>query len=155
MANAGGITWMDRFPRGAVSTPFTLAALLLALSSAGALSAAQAAVLGAAPAKPMPEAVAASRRAAQAVLARQGRPSCLIGKLTNALLGLSSSCEASGERSPLCALADHAAVTTRWSMDFTDATARSVLELSGAGWPTAAAGGSPSATTAEFEAATP
>ena len=89
------------------------------------------------------------------MLARQGRQSCLIGKLTNALLGLSSSCEASGERSPLCALADHAAATTRWSMDFTDATARSVLELSAGGSAAAAAGVSPSATAAELESPAP
>lgn len=109
----------------------SLAALMLLLGSMGGLSAARAGVLGAAPARPFPEAVAASRRAAQAVLAREGRESCLIGKLTNALLSLSSSCEAAGERGPLCALADRAAATTRWSMDFTDATARGVLELSG------------------------
>ena len=108
----------------------SLVALILLLPSAGGLAAARAAVLGTAPARPLPEAVATSRRAAQAVLAREGRESCLIGKLTNALLGLSSSCEASGARSPLCDLADHAAATTRWSMDFTDSTARSVLELS-------------------------
>ena len=133
----------------------SLIALSLPLVLAGGVSAARAAVLGAAPAKPLPEAVAASRRAAQAVLARQGRQSCLIGKLTNALLGLSSSCEASGERSPLCALADHAAATTRWSMDFTDATARSVLELSAGGSAAAAAGVSPSATAAELESPAP
>ena len=133
----------------------SLIALSLPLVLAGGISAARAAVLGAARAKPLPEAVAASRRAAQAVLARQGRQSCLIGKLTNALLGLSSSCEASGERSPLCALADHAAATTRWSMDFTDATARSVLELSAGGSAAAAAGGSSSATAAELESTAP
>ena len=133
----------------------SLIALSLPLVLAGGVSAARAAVLGAAPAKPLPEAVAASRRAAQAVLARQGRQSCLIGKLTNALLGLSSSCEASGERSPLCALADHAAATTRWSMDFTDATARSVLELSAGGSAAAAPGGSSSATAAELESTAP
>ena len=133
----------------------SLIALSLPLVLAGGVSTARAAVLGAARAKPLPEAVAASRRAAQAVLARQGRQSCLIGKLTNALLGLSSSCEASGERSPLCALADHAAATTRWSMDFTDATARSVLELSAGGSAAAAAGGSSSATAAELESPAP
>jgi hypothetical protein len=124
----------------------SLAAVILLLGSAGGMSAAGAAVLGAAPAQPLPEAVAASRRAAQAVLARDGRESCLIGKLTNALLGLSSSCEASGERSALCALADRAAATTRWTMDFTDATAHAVLELST---------GAPSATTAELQSAAP
>ena len=124
----------------------SLAALILLLTTAGGLSASRAAVLGAAPARPMPEAVATSRQAAEAVLAREGRESCLIGKLTNALLGLSSSCEASGARSPLCSLADQAAATTRWSMDFTDATARSVLELSAV---------SSSAPAAEFQTTTP
>jgi hypothetical protein len=111
-----------------------------------------AAVLGAAPAKPYPEAVVASQVAAKAVLARQGRESCLIGKLTNALLSLSSSCEAAGERSPLCRLADHAAATTRWSMEFTDATARSVLELSGLG---ASASSSSAAAAPELQSAAP
>ena len=128
---------------------------LLVLAAALALpGAVHAEVLGAAPARPLQEAMATSRLAAQAVLTRQGRESCLIGKLTNALLGLSSSCEASGARSPLCTLADRAAATTRWTMAFTDATARSVLELStGAGGPGAAL--VPSATTAELEASAP
>jgi len=125
----------------------SLAALILLLGSMGGLSAARAGVLGAAPARPFPEAVAASRRAAQAVLAREGRESCLIGKLTNALLGLSSSCETNGAGTPLCALADRAAATTRWSMDFTDATARAVLELS--------AGGSSSTSAAELQSTAP
>lgn len=112
--------------------------------------AASAAVMGAAPARPYPEAVAASRAAAQAVLAREGRESCLIGKLTNALLGLASSCEASGERGRLCALADRAAATTRWSMEFTDATARGVLELTGT--PAASAAAS---TASELQTAAP
>ena len=133
----------------------SLVALALPLALASGVSAARAVVLGAAPAKPLPEAVAASRRAAQAVLARQGRQSCLIGKLTNALLGLSSSCEASGEHSALCELADHAAATTRWSMDFTDATARSVLELSGGGGPAKPSAASVSTSSSELEATAP
>ena len=121
---------MPFFP-GPRRRPALRALPLLALLAAPAAPAATAAVLGAARARPYGEAVASSRVAAQAVLAREGRESCLIGKLTNALLSLSSSCEAAGERGPLCALADRAAATTRWSMDFTDATARGVLELSG------------------------
>jgi len=124
-----------------------LAALIVLIGAMGGLSAARAAVHGAAQARPLPEAVAVSRRAAQAVLAREGRESCLIGKLTNALLGLSSSCEANGTGTPLCSLADRAAATTRWSIDFTDATARAVLELS--------AGGSASAPAAELQTAAP
>jgi hypothetical protein len=120
--------------------------VLLCLAAAG--GSVQAAVMGAAPARPYAEAVAVSRTAAKAVLARQGRQSCLIGKLTNALLSLSSSCEAAAQRGALCRLADQAAATTRWSMDFTDATARSVLELSGSG-----SAGSPAA--AKLQSATP
>ena len=119
--------------------------VVLCLAAGGSV---QAAVMGAAPARPYAEAVAASRTAAKAVLARQGRQSCLIGKLTNALLSLSSSCEAAAQRGALCRLADQAAATTRWSMDFTDATARSVLELSGSG-----SAGSPAA--AKLQSATP
>ncbi|MEX0588988.1 MAG: hypothetical protein WD136_06995, partial [Cyanobium sp.] len=48
---------------------------------------------------------------------------------TNALLGLSASCEAVGQRNGLCVLADQAVVQTGWSMAFMDATARQVIEL--------------------------
>ncbi len=106
-------------------------AALVLLSGLGALAGprAAAAVLGAAPSRPYPEAVATTRLAAQAVLDRDGAESCLRGKLTNALLGLSSSCEAAGERSPLCQLADRAAASTGWSIAFMDATAQQLLVL--------------------------
>jgi len=130
----------------------SLPMVVLCLAAAG--GSVQAAVMGAAPARPYAEAVAVSRTAAKAVLARQGRQSCLIGKLTNALLSLSSSCEAAAQRGALCRLADQAAATTRWSMEFTDATARSVLELSGSG--SASAGSSAGLpTAAELQSATP
>ena len=132
-----------------------LPALLSPVLSLGAAGSAVAVVMGAAPAKPYPEAVAASQVAAKAVLARDGRESCLIGKLTNALLGLSSSCEASGAHSPLCALADRAAATTRWSMDFTDATARSVLELSGRSGSGSGSGAAASGPAAELQSTAP
>lgn len=64
------------------------------------LSSARAAVMGAAKALPYAEAVDRTHTAAEAVLAGAGAESCLRGKLTNALLGLSSSCEASGDRNP-------------------------------------------------------
>jgi hypothetical protein len=95
-----------------------------------AIAPAQAGVMGAAPASPMPQAISVTRKAATAVLAKSGTPSCLTGKLTNALLGLSSSCEAQGDRSPLCQLADQAVVTTGWSMDFMERTAKELLRLS-------------------------
>jgi len=111
------------------------AAAVLLLGGAGlALGVrSSAAVMGAARSVPYPQAVATSREAAEAVLDRSGRESCLIGKLTNAMLGLSASCETAGERSGLCALADRAAATTIWTMDFTDETARQVLRLSANG----------------------
>jgi hypothetical protein len=104
-------------------TPFVLAAVLFASLSG------RAGQLGGAPAVPIAEAVVRTEDAAMAVLARHGRPSCLIGKLTNALLQLSSSCEAAGQRSALCALADRAVVSSGWTLAFADATARQLLEL--------------------------
>ncbi len=108
--------------------------MALALVSAGLLSAggqrAGAAVMGAAPARPLNEAIARTRVAAKAVLARSGDDSCLMGKLTNALLGLSSSCQAEGLGSPLCRLAEEVVVSTGWTMPFMDRSARALLELS-------------------------
>lgn len=124
-------------------TPFVLAAALLAPLGG------RAGLLGGAPAVPYAEAVARTQAAAAAVLARHGRPSCLIGKLTNALLLLSSSCEAAGQRSALCALADRAVVSSGWTLAFADATARQLLELA------AAKAASPSTPAAEAQTATP
>lgn len=78
---------------------------------------------------PFPQAVANSEAAARAVLARAGRESCLRGKLTRALLGLSGSCEASGTRTPLCALADKAVVVTPMTLTFMDETSQQLLDL--------------------------
>ena len=110
-------------------------ALLLSLAptlSVSTLPSARAAVLAAASALPFPQAVQFSQTAARTVLERGGAESCLRGKLTKALLGLSSSCEATGQRSPLCALADRAAVVTPMSLPFMDETSRRILELTGA-----------------------
>jgi len=74
-------------------------------------------------------AVGQARSAATAVLERAGAETCLRGKLTRALLGLSASCEAAGSRSPLCDLADRAAVVTPMSLEFMDDTARELLQL--------------------------
>ncbi len=76
-----------------------------------------------------PQAVVNSEAAARAVLARAGRETCLRGKLTRALLGLSSSCEASGTRNPLCSLADKAVVVTPMSLAFMDETSEQLLEM--------------------------
>jgi hypothetical protein len=81
---------------------------------------------------PYTEAVALTDKAARAVLARAGRESCLRGKLTNALLGLSSSCEKEARRDPsLCSLADRAVVVTPMSVAFMDDTSRELLRLIG------------------------
>jgi hypothetical protein len=92
-------------------------------------AAAQAAVMGGARVVPFEQALERSRLAAEAVIQRRGKETCLRGKLTNALLGLSASCEASGRRDGLCVLADQAVVQTGWSMAFMDSTAHRVLDL--------------------------
>lgn len=78
-----------------------------------------------------PEAVAFSRKAAQAVLNQEGRETCLRGKLTKALIKLSDSCDATGQTNPLCKLASKAAVETPMSLSFMEDTSRKLLELSG------------------------
>jgi hypothetical protein len=104
-----------------------------ALTASVAPSGVSAAVMGGARALPYPEAVQVTRRAAEAVLDRSGKESCLRGKLTNALLGLSASCGAAGESNALCALADRAVVQLSWPLDFMDETSRGLLELIKAG----------------------
>jgi hypothetical protein len=90
-------------------------------------------------APPLDVAEGQARRAATAVLERAGAETCLRGKLTRALLGLSASCEAAGVRSPLCDLADRAAVVTPMSLGFMDTTARDLLQLTRPAATTAAA----------------
>ena len=103
---------------------------LLVLAPAGVAGAAgPGKVVGGARAIPMDQALQRSLLAAEAVIHRRGKETCLRGKLTNALLGLSASCEAAGQRGGLCALADHAVVQMGWSLAFMDSTARQVLEL--------------------------
>jgi hypothetical protein len=92
---------------------------------------------------PYPEAVERSGTAARAVLARAGRESCLRGKLTNALLSLSTSCEREARRDPLCALADRAVVVTPMTLAFMDDTSRELLRLLAPGAPAPAAPGRP------------
>ncbi|MFN5116981.1 MAG: hypothetical protein ACK55H_11070 [Cyanobacteriota bacterium] len=126
----------------------SLGLLLGLLLWAGAASV-QAGTAGSNGVLPYPEAVRRSRLAAEAVLARGGAETCLRGKITRALLGLSASCEALGERNALCALADKAVVVTPMSLTFMDETAHQLLELSnpataatsGAGAMPTAAGG--------------
>ena len=116
------------FPRNSALSRLALAGLALAVAGA-VVGPGRAAVMGGARVIPFEQAVERSRLAAEAVIHRRGKETCLRGKLTNALLGLSSSCEAAGQRSGLCALADQAVVQTGWSMAFMDATAHRVLDL--------------------------
>ncbi|MDM7954329.1 MAG: hypothetical protein QUV07_14095 [Cyanobium sp. CZS 25K] len=111
----------------ATATAATAAALLGAVALG--LPSARAAVMGAPKALPYAAAVDRTHAAAEAVLAGAGAETCLRGKLTNALLGLSSSCEANGDRSPLCRLADSAAVVTPMSLAFMRDTATQLLAL--------------------------
>lgn len=116
---------------GSLGGATALALVVGALSGASVLAApgACAATL------PYPEAVERSGVAARAVLARAGRESCLRGKLTNALLGLSSSCEKEARRDPLCSLADRAVVVTPMTLAFMDDTSRQLLRLIAPGSP--------------------
>jgi hypothetical protein len=112
-----------------------------------ALAAMSAAGLAAPPAcaatLPYPQAVERSGLAARAVLTRAGRESCLRGKLTNALLGLSRSCEKEARRDELCSLADRAVVVTPMTLAFMDDTARQLLQLIAPASPAPAGRGAP------------
>lgn len=105
-------------------------ALAVCLSAAWLSAAAGFLPQGAAAATPAhADVVANTGSAARAVLARAGAESCLRGKLTKALLNLSSSCEREGRRDTLCTLADRAAVVTPMSLAFMDDTSRGLLQL--------------------------
>lgn len=111
--------------------PLALGALPLLLGAAllPAGSPLRAAPMGLGPVTSYPEALAQTRTAAEAVLHRDGRESCLRGKLTNALLKLSASCSAAGRQGGACTLADQAIVVTPWTLAFMESTARSLLEV--------------------------
>ncbi len=107
---------------------------LTSLGVGGGLAQAQAVcAAGGAKARPYDQAVQHTRKAAEAVLSRGGAESCLRGKLTNALLGLSASCEAAGQSNRLCQLADQAVVQLNWTLPFMDSTSRQLLDLSASG----------------------
>ena len=119
----------SRFVSGRIWRVACLAGLALTASSLAATEAGRAAVMGGARALPLGEAVQRSRFAAEAVIQRRGKETCLRGKLTNALLGLSASCEVAAHKDGLCALADQAVVQVGWSLAFMDSTAQQVLDL--------------------------
>ena len=56
-------------------------------------------------AQPFPEASAAAKQAAVAVINETGSEECLRGKLSNAIVQLSNSCDVSGLSSSVCDLA--------------------------------------------------
>jgi hypothetical protein len=115
---------------GLGSTGAKVGMALVALMAVAPLAAR--AVQGGAKAYPYDQAVAKGLNAANAVLGHTGSESCLRGKLTNAMLGLSASCEANGQRNPLCQLADQAAVITGlWTVESMEETARKLIDLAG------------------------
>ena len=124
-----------------------VAALMVAAPSGRAAGTGPAAtggaVIGGARALPLAEALERSREAAETVLSRGGQESCLRGKLTLALVGLSASCAAQNDPSAVCALAHRAAVRTGWTLAFMDSTALELLELLRTG--SAPAGATPAA----------
>ena len=78
---------------------------------------------------PYPEAVANSRETAEMVLGKVAAESCLRGRLNRAMIKLSDSCAANGERSELCRLADKVAATTPITTDVMEGASRRILEL--------------------------
>lgn len=84
----------------------------------------------AAPALPFPQAIEISRGAAKAVLRQTGSENCLRGKLTNAMVTLSDSCDASGRQDLLCRLADQVVMeTSNLTMAVMEDTAQKLLSL--------------------------
>ena len=53
-----------------------------------------------------PEAVTQGRQAAEAVLGRTGSETCLQGKLMNAMVSVSDSCDIEGKSSAVCTMAE-------------------------------------------------
>jgi hypothetical protein len=121
------------FPRRVIARSIQARSIqtgLLALLAVGWHPPALAGVMGAASPLPYPVAVERSRQAARAVLERRGTESCLRGKLSGALLVLSASCEAEARQTPLCALAEQAAVISDWRSATMDASSRAILAKS-------------------------
>jgi len=87
-------------------------ALLLRRVALGVLVVLAPVVGRAAPALPFPQAIEISRGAANAVLRQTGSENCLRGKLTNAMVTLSDSCDSAGRQDSLCRLADQVVLDT-------------------------------------------
>jgi hypothetical protein len=78
---------------------------------------------------PFPEAVQKGRLAAEAVLRRTGSEMCLRGKLTNAMVALSSSCDASARKDSLCSLADQVVLESNLTLPMMDDASQQLLKL--------------------------
>lgn len=81
---------------------------------------------------PMPEASQEALKAANAVINQAGSEECLRGKLSNAILRLSNSCDVSGHSSSACELASKIAGQEReLSMGEMLVTSETLLDLLG------------------------
>jgi hypothetical protein len=83
----------------------------------------------ASPVLPYPEAVQKGRLAAESVLGRTGSEMCLRGKLTNAMVALSSSCDASARKDSLCSLADQVVLESNLTLPMMDEASQQFLKL--------------------------
>lgn len=83
-------------------------------------------------ADPYPEASAGAVKAAEAVIGEGGSEECLRGKLSNAMVRLSISCDAAGRSSSVCELAnDIAGQESELSMGEMLSTSETLLQMFG------------------------
>ena len=83
-------------------------------------------------AQPLPEASQEAVTAANAVINQSGSEECLRGKLSNAIVRLSNSCDVSGHSSKACELASElAGQESELSMGDMIATSETLLDLLG------------------------
>ena len=81
-------------------------------------------------AEPYPEASAGAAKAAEAVIGEAGSEECLRGKLSNAMVRLSNSCDVSGHSSTACELASKlAGQDSELSMGEMLATSETLIDL--------------------------
>jgi hypothetical protein len=83
----------------------------------------------ASPVLPYPEAVQKGRLAAESVLGRTGSEMCLRGKLTNAMVALSSSCDDGARKNSLCSLADQVVLESNLTLPIMDEASQQFLKL--------------------------
>ena len=83
-------------------------------------------------AEPYPEASSGAAKAAEAVIGEAGSEECLRGKLSNAMVRLSNSCDAAGRSSSVCELAsDIAGQESELSMGEMISTSETLLRMLG------------------------